>query len=329
MRLQQVLGGDAISMIPIDDGSEDELIWKFLTFATYARSWAEQIRLEQWNRFFSQSDEELIRSRLGGRKAVDYLADQKVAAAVRKNYARGMVTAYALEISKPIGAVSRVVESIQAPTHAYYAIHGVGTALVIALSGNQPKSHGIFKRIFTEQVAIALPPPFDAICEIGNTARDHKFRSLDVEPEAVRRISHTSFTTANSKLLVAKSLVTTRDEMIERVKASRRASLKVKRLNASEVDRCHARVGRVGLIDFLYRMRIRSNYGDPYVYLTASDMEQMAEGFTEALYEVTESLLSALRLALRFTIGKEKYELLDNSLPSGLTNRTSGYLQLS
>ena len=298
----------------------DDLYWRFLTFVNYAKAWATQINLQSEER-----DQDLpFADKMRRRTVAVPILDPSLASRLMNNYARGRVELSRLRRLSESDPSFSVLDSMTIPVHAYYAVHGVGSALTIALMGIEQTNHAKFCNVFTEVVTHLLPTPFNALCEIGKEPRSSRFRDLSVKTEAVRRLSHTAYSESASELMLAKSLLTTRDSLIEEQIVNKRNSLKRKRLSSLEKDTCYRKVSRVSVIDLMWRLRLRSNYGDPYVYIAADGAEHLAEKFCSAVDKLANTLVAALTNVLKHVIGTEKFLLLEGSLPNEIRSTSTG-----
>lgn len=289
----------------------DDLYWRFLTFVNYAKAWAVQIETHA-----DDSKRQSFIANMRRRTTALPVIESPLASRLMKHYVRGISELSRLERLSETNPGFGVLDSMTVPVHSYYAIHGVGSALAIALMGIEPVNHSKFCNVFTEVVTHLLPSPFDALCEIGDKPRSMRFRGLSADIEQVRSLKHNNFSPDVSEMFVAKSLLTTRKELIKEQLANRRASLKRKRLSPLEKDRCYRKVSRVSVIDLMWRLRCRSHYGDPFVYVSADNAEFLAAQFCAALHKLAESLVLSLSDVLSQVLGQEKFLLLERSLPN-------------
>ena len=82
-----------------------------------------------------------------------------------------------------------------------------------------------------------------------------------------------------------------------------RRSVGRKRLTADERTQCCRKEHPTSICDLLYRMRLRSNYGDPDMYVFADNQEVAKRQYDDTLY-VTRMLLAGLDVIMERRIGR-------------------------
>lgn len=100
---------------------------------------------------------------------------------------------------------------------AYYAIHGVGLATMIALNMNPPQSHRSFRAAFSSLVNTYSPDPFCGRCVGGPRAKDFSFGKISTSMDKVTRQSQLASPTSVVEIenVVGKSLSTTRLKFLD------------------------------------------------------------------------------------------------------------------
>ena len=203
---------------------------------------------------------------------------------VRKHLLRGNLTLKLIqEIPVDDNPDFAMTSALWLPVQAYYAIHGFGMACLAAKDGpeNLPQTHGAYiRRAESSIVRHLLPPPFGAVLrngykgwrylqpELTNLPDDRKYigSGLNLErPNESTRDAH-----------IAQCLDTTRRRRIlERLEKERTKVRKpgkrngvLRRPRQIEVAKS---VAPTTVLDYLYRVRVKSNYEDPTMYHEGSD----------------------------------------------------------
>jgi hypothetical protein len=199
-------------------------------------------------------------------------------AIIEKNLFRGWLTLKAMELL-PIDKYPEIATTANfwAPVQAYYALHGVGLACLAALNTTPPVDHRAFRASITEQLVIRLLPfPFnlwcdgleaddkDCPCELGNCGISMA--------QVVSASNLENPSRYNAETIAAKALHTTRMKFLKEHFDTLR-SKKVKpgktRRNLKREEKLGAErnLHRTSIFDFIYRIRVRSNYDDPEMYI--------------------------------------------------------------
>ena len=213
--------------------------------------------------------------------------------------------------------------NIWLPVHSYYAIEGAGLALLSIRLQNPPrKSHNSFSSSFTEPVLRRLfPYPFNGLCTGGPTADSFSFINIDttaVEVKAQGNIPNPS-SASNIDNCIGKSLSTTRDRKLKDAYKRRRMD-KIKpgrtRRNIStdeKEDICRNICG-TSICDFIYRMRERSNYDNPIMYLSGTTDPGSALSHYEDLLRLTEVIIEGINTLIGFYLGKKELDNIKRKL---------------
>lgn len=210
------------------------------------------------------------------------------------------------------------------PVQAYYAIHGFGMACLAAKDGpdNLPQTHGGFiRRAESSIVRHLLPPPFGAILwngykgfnylqpELINLPDDRKSigSGLNLErPNIETRDAH-----------IAQCLDTTRRRLIEEKldRERTRARKPGKRngvLKQSAQIEIAKSVGPTTILDYLYRVRVKSNYEDPTMYQERSEDAEAVLGFVKTTQQLAATVCALFASIL--------WKTLDNASRSHVRN---------
>jgi hypothetical protein len=195
------------------------------------------------------------------------------------------------------------------PVQSYYAIHGVGLATMIALGRGLPKGHRSFRADFSELVYKYFPEPFCGRC-IGGPARDDfSFQKLRTSVDEVARQSQLANPEFVQEIedIIGKSLLTTRIKTLDFLFSNRRSEKKKvgkRNLTAAEKKTCCQNEHATSICDLTYRMRVRSNYDNPDMYLFAPDNVGNATKHYKDLLYLTEVLIAGLDALIEKRIGQ-------------------------
>ena len=200
------------------------------------------------------------------------------------SYCRGLLTRRSMEL--PIDKFPFLASTVNLwlPVQAYYAIHGMGIAALVALRHHVPQNHRAFRAAFAESLSRYFPFPFNALCRGGPRANDFTFSHLNISAKDVSGQSNLAIPRSSiAHFLVGKSLSTTRRNLIdEQLGLARHRDVKpgrsYRQLTSHEAAQIANKVASTCIVDLLYRMRVRSNYEDPDMYLEGFDYPEQAIG---------------------------------------------------
>jgi hypothetical protein len=201
------------------------------------------------------------------------------------------------------------------PVQAYYAIHGIGISCISSLGQDHPTSHTAFRASFSDLCRQYLPAPFNALCSSGPSKADFKFQNLNTTPEKVAQQSNLSNPKySNNDAAIGKCLSSTRIKSLEdKYKIARKQNVnpkhKSRHLKREEKQFICGKVHNTSVVDFLYRMRIRSNYEEPDIYLFDTDVDE-AKTHYERLLFLTSSIIYLLEKIIKRKIGRENFKKL-------------------
>ncbi len=287
------------------------------TYYCYVRAWAEKIKT-----LYGQPAEcfDNMREAMNRLKSIQKIQggrtlDKNIVAA----YTRGRLTLKAME-TFPIGKKGELapVANLWLPVQAYYAIHGLGLAAMLSLGQDMPKDHRTFRAAFSDITEKFFPDPFKAKCCGGPNDQQFVFLNLNATIKKVKLQSNLSNPKyADTECLLGKCLSTTRKRLLEtlfnkerynkvrRGKTRRNISKKAKQNIA---DNLHG----TSVVDFLYRMRIRSNYEEPDIYLYASDQQtdEAVKHYSDLL-SLTQSIAHPLSFIIQKKIGKQTMDSIE------------------
>ena len=238
------------------------------------------------------------------------------------SYSRGRLTLKAME-SFPINENKRLASTanLWLPVQAYYAIHGAGLAAMISLGQSEPSNHRAFRASFSEVASNYLPAPFNAQCCKGPKPQDFTFSCLNTSPNYVLEYNNLSNPIYSGALdcAIGKCLSTTRNKFLEELFDKARHTQTTKKrgrrnLSIQEKQNLTKKLHATSLIDFLYRMRVRSNYDDPDIYLYAHGQVNDAVKHYNDLVFLTQALFSVLSSIIMKKIGKAAFGSIESRL---------------
>jgi hypothetical protein len=212
--------------------------------------------------------------------------------------------------------------NIWLPVHSYYAIEGVGLALLSIRLQNPPqRTHIGFSSSFTNPILRMLfPYPFNGLCEGGPKPADFSFRNLDTsaaEVKAQKNIANPSQDKIDD--YIGKSLSTTRKKKLaKRFKEQRgkevRSGCTRRNLSAKDKARiCNKECG-TSICDFIYRMRERSNYDNPIMYLHGTNDADSALSHYKDLLLLTKVIIGGIDTLIEIYLGKKELDKIKSEL---------------
>ena len=192
------------------------------------------------------------------------------------------------------------------PVQSYYTIHGVGLATMIALGRGSPRSHRSFRADFSELVSKYFPAPFCGRCTGGPERKEFLFPGISTSVDKVSRQSQLANPVFVEEIenFVGKSLSTTRERFLEFRFEDKRKDKGKRRLIYDERNECCQKEHATSICDLIYRMRVRSNYDNPDMYLFAhSDLENATKHYKDLRY-LTKMVFIGLDALIERRIGK-------------------------
>lgn len=197
------------------------------------------------------------------------------------------------------------------PVQAYYAVHGFGLALLAATgsAASLPRTHSAFMKAAADRIVNRLlPQPFSALFRGGYY--EWKFlpgdltgipdRLVDIRPGL--NLERPDETTRD--VHIAQCLDTTRRRLIERKlddarrKRARKSGKRTGRLSGQQQGRIAESVSSTTVFDYLYRVRIKSNYEDATMYQEDSDHADALIELVESTQVLAKTLCALLANAL-------------------------------
>ena len=251
-----------------------------------------------------------------------------VSKGLNSSYSRGMLTVRAIHLLIKEAAGLAPTANLWLPVQAYYAIHGLGIAVMVALGQQIPGNHRRFRSAFTYTIGRCLPSPFNAVCAGGPDPKEFSFIDLDTTATTVAAQSSLSGPAFSDELdLVGKSLSTTRrrlleDDFDERRQKGKRPGRSRRNLGSSEKQRIANDLHPTSILDFLYRMRLKANYDDPDMYFAGFEDQEGALAHNKDLAYTVNMLVEGLRAIIRRKIGAQSMDSLDKDLHSRMMATT-------
>ena len=245
---------------------------------------------------------------------------------VKQNLLRGNLT---LKLIKDIPVDDSpdfaMTSALWLPVQAYYAIHGFGIACLAAKDGpnNLPQTHGGFiRKAESSLVRHLLPPPFGP--ELRNGYKGFKY----LEPELINLPDDRRFIGSGLNLErpntetrgahIAQCLDTTRRRLIdEKLDKERKRARKPGKRNGVLKKPTQIEIARnvspTTVLDYLYRVRVKSNYEDPTMYHDGSDDAETVIELVRNTQTLATTLCALCAAILWQTIDKSTRDELGNN----------------
>ena len=296
-----------------NDGSRS-----LLTFYNYVSAW--QMALESRYGLHIKAPKALVYEQ----KTLSAFKKLKISTQCTDNlassYRRGMLTLKSMQL--PVFDFPDLAPSanLWLPVQAYYAIHGMGIAVLIALGYSIPSNHRKFCAAFSASISRFLPYPFCSLCEDGPKMANFTFPGIKTSPAEIADLSnlaHPEPYTINT--LIGKSLSTTRSKLLnEQFYQARHTNVrpgrKYRTLKLSDYENITQKLASTSIVDLLYRMRLRSNYEDTDLYFAGFEDLDRATAHNRALTYVTNLLVIGMRSILCKRMTSNVMEILDSPL---------------
>ena len=238
--------------------------------------------------------------------------------AVREHLRRGHLTLRLVQ-RIPVDEMPEfaMASALWLPVQAYYAVHGFGLAFLAATgdAASLPRTHGGFMKTAADRIVDGLfPRPFSAVLRGGYYGWKHLAADLTGIPDRRAEIrsglnlGHPSEGTRDAH--VAQCLDTTRRRLIEdkleaaRKTGARKSGKKTARLSSQRQVEIAESVGPTTVFDYLYRVRVKSNYEDTTMYQEGSDHADTLIALVIHTQKLTVTICALLAHALLQSIDK-------------------------
>lgn len=235
---------------------------------------------------------------------------------LREPLLRGWITLKAME-TLPLENYPELAKTANfwLPVQAYYAAHGIGLATLIAMGSDTPKDHRAFlSQVANQIVTKLLPHPFNMACGgdpsriSASDVRIENFNGNIADVKSISSLSNPLY--AQGGLLVAKSLLTTRrrslEDLFEREREKKvRPGRRRRNLTPDEKNRITEKRHPTTVFDFLYRIRVRSNYDDPEIFIYGQTDQDTAVNHYKNLVKMCKSLMECLEKIIEQKVGPD------------------------
>lgn len=200
------------------------------------------------------------------------------------------------------------VGNLWRPIQAYYAIYSAGEAVSYALDGRLIESHSKciakLNSIFVDRIRIK---PW-CYCYHGNTRKGLKPKNFPANTKTVNNLSR-------KKGLPIDMIAT----CIQAEHRNRIEDFEPKKLTSKQKERGEKKLlkldydpGYTTVFNFLYRLRIKSNYKDAEIFISDSPDEYVKE-FAENLASITNTTLLLFEIIIIRRWGKDRFVRLAQS----------------
>jgi hypothetical protein len=236
------------------------------------------------------------------------------------------LTAYALDDDE-LSRVANTWAVVQVYYVLYHSTQALGLAKGFARTPSHPKTQKLFKSFWADR-RIQLPPwtlswshTGCANVPAGRYANDsiHAWAACDRDScwslaakalRTTRKHSLADAHTSRRHLLQREKRAAWADQEAERVKAGKRArkapSIPVPHLDNAEKAAVDQSVRACTVMDYLYRLRIRTNYEDAAMFVDGPTAQGESAAVRDDLRQLAAGCLLAHELALADIIGKAK-----------------------
>ena len=174
-----------------------------------------------------------------------------------------------------------------APIDAYYATSRHATAWLCARDGCAPTTHRALLNAIAAQVTGSrlYPAPWNLCCSA--LTPEAVYRGFDVVPGNCSNLAVSVDRDARAAMLLRTTRKRGLDKRVEEVKQRG----KLRRAPAGERARQDRRLDATTVFDFTWRMRARSNYGDPAMFYVGSLGHDRARAYAAAVRAWTNATM--------------------------------------
>ena len=214
------------------------------------------------------------------------------------------------------------VSALWLPVQTYYAVNGFGLAVLAARKGPGalPQGHRAFlSEAASNLVQSLFPKPYSAMLKAGYRG----FRYLQPEFVNIRDVRtpiRSGFNLESPDPItgdahIAQCLDTTRRNEVERRlddvrKRERKPGKKYRVLSGARQKQLVQKIGPTSILDYLYRVRIKSNYEDVTMYQEGDDDSHIVLELVESTQMLAENLCTLLLAVLWRLIDKSNRKKL-------------------
>lgn len=208
-----------------------------------------------------------------------------------------------------------------APVQAYYAVYMSAHAWLITIGmGGLTNDHTrTLRTIVSHAIRRGLfPHPWTVTCGGCPELGERRIEGLTTHADADQHVELLATpTTADVYPRLAKMLETTRDLRLQRLRREWLRTNKRQRMPAAAKRAAGERLHHTTLFDYLWRLRIRANYGDVSAFLMSGVDDRDHETFHRGLVRMTEATCLLLESAIVQRIGRAPYSSAVNEFLAG------------
>lgn len=278
------IGFSEIDFYSLLDSDTDEA----RTFTTYLGYWVclgERVQTR-----YGHDPAPALLAELQGRKAFRRLPGQGKPAnpqTLRALLLNGWTAELRLNLIDLEDAKRLSVANHGAPVDAYYASSRHATAWLALRDGSAPTTHRGLLNAMSAQVTGSrlLPPPWDLSCLALKP--NSVYGGFATAPGPCSNLAGATDLDARAGML----LRTTRERGVKQKVTEVKHGLKLHRAPNGEAQRQDAKLAATTTFDFTWRMRARSNYGDPAMFYVGSLGPQRAQAYAAAVRSWTSATM--------------------------------------
>ena len=288
-RAQQGEGESLVDFSSIDvyslvDADSDEA----RTFTTYSGYWA--CLADHIQKCYGDDYPRALLAELQGRPAFRRLAGQGKPAkpdVLRALLLNGWTSELRLNLIALDDKERLTLANHGAPVDAYYATSRHATAWLCLRDGSAPTTHrGLLNAISAQVTGSRIyPPPWDLYC--SSLLPNPVYNGFPSSPRACSNLALTADRYDRAAML----LRTTRQRGVEHKVEEVKQRQKLKRARAGEKQCQDQKLAATTVFDFAWRMRARSNYGDPAMFYVGSLEHYRARTYAAAVRSWTEATM--------------------------------------
>lgn len=174
-----------------------------------------------------------------------------------------------------------------AQVKSYYATSRAATAWLLARNGNAPENHTkLLRAISADITGMQLyPSPWSLCCSMRHP--NPSYLGFPAEPGWISNLS----ASADRYDRTAMMLRTTREREVERLVEAVKKRERRKKARKGEHQRQDDALTATTVFDFTWRMRTRSNYGDPAMFYVGTLSADRARDYAVALRTFTSATM--------------------------------------
>jgi hypothetical protein len=219
-------------------------------------------------------------------------------------------TELSLRVARLLGDEAIRYANHWAPVQAYYAVYLSAQALY-ASSGTKPSKHASALRVLSNDIKqgrLGAPAPWCVTCICETDAGAGGFDALPAGASLSKVSTLATPTRDRWWSLYALALRTTRVRLLDERCQDWKKSQKRKRTPKAERERLDKSLWRTTLFDFLYRMRLRSNYRDADAMISGQLEDHQAKAFHDGIVELVDRSLLLLEAHTRLHLGGAEFD---------------------